>query len=340
MTLGQRIQQIRTSHALSQKAFGAKLGTTRQTVSKWELDQTIPEIQKIVMMSKLFSVTTDSLLVDGISTFDCPLEQFICGVYRSSNCELVETEKFALLYYYDESARILGTKLYKGLNEHKKCIAACEYGRGHNINDLIRYTFQTSDGTVCSNSPEQESILGEVFDRTRSKSMKRLENFLVDHDNQKLPTVNEVGIKNCLQSWRMYDSFEADATMFRFYLNTGITEYIFQILPENTNIYCGASYNIPFDMGLFSGGQFFRIRTFADNTEHWCGYNCDFSYQSKEIPIPTEECKFGECVSTSKGLMWCVKRYTNDEIVLQGCGCDEYIYRKDEKRTESFVREP
>lgn len=338
MTLGQRIQQIRTSHALSQEAFGAKLGTTRQTVSKWELDQTIPEIQKIVMMSKLFSVTTDSLLVDGISTFDSPVDQFICGVYRSSDSELVETEQFALLHYYDSGERVLGSKLYMGFKEHKKCIAACEYGRTQG--SPIRYAFRTSDGTVCSNHPIPESTLGEKYDCTLPKSMKRLESFLVDHNNQKLPTVNEVGIKNCLQSWRMYDSFTAHTEMFRFYLNTGITEYIFQIVPENTDIYCGASYNIPFDMGLFGGGQFFRIRTFADNTEPWCGCNCDFSYQSKEIPIPTEECKFGECVLTSQGnWMWCVKRYTDEEIVLQGCSGEEYIYRWDEKRTESFVKE-
>lgn len=254
--------------------------------------------------------------------------------------ELVETEQFALLHYYDDTERVLGSKLYMGFKEHKKCIAACEYGRGEDKNDLIRYAFRTSDGTVCSNSPEQESILSEVFDYTRSKSMKRLESFLVDHEKQPLPTVNEVGIKNCLQSWRMYDSFEANTTMFRFYLNTGITEYIFSIEPEDTNIYCGASYNIPFDMGIFSAGQFFRIRTCGDNTAPWCGYNCDFSYQRPKITVPTEECKFGECIQTSRGtLMWCVKRYSDDEIVLQGCGGDDYIYRRNEKRTERFVRE-
>ena len=34
--------------------------------------------------------------------------------------------------------------------------------------------------------------------------------------------------------------------------------------------------------------------------------------------------------------MWCVKRYTDDEIVLQGCGDDEYTYRRTDKRTEQF----
>ena len=49
MTLGQRIQQIRVTHGLSQEEFGEKLDTTRQTVSRWELDQSQPELAKIVL---------------------------------------------------------------------------------------------------------------------------------------------------------------------------------------------------------------------------------------------------------------------------------------------------
>ena len=76
MTMGQRIQQIRLELGLSQEEFGEKLGTTRQTVSRWELDQSYPELAKIVLISKLFSVTTDSILKDGISTFDTETEVF------------------------------------------------------------------------------------------------------------------------------------------------------------------------------------------------------------------------------------------------------------------------
>ena len=103
------------------------------------------------------------------------------------------------------------------------------------------------------------------------------------------------------------------------------------------NIYCGASYNIVFDLGMFSGGQFFRIRNYKDNSENYCRFFCDFSYEFREIDIPTEECELGKCLTTSKGLMWCVKRYTDDEIVLQGCGEDEYIYRRTDIRTEQFA---
>lgn len=336
MTLGQRIQEIRTSHALSQEAFGAKLGTTRQTVSKWELDQTIPEIQKIVMISKLFSVTTDSILVDGISTFDSEYEQFVCGVYRSQGSEIVETERFSLVYYSAKDKHILGTKLYVGQDNHKKLFAVCEYNRE---TKTTSYAYKTEVPSIHSNCPKLEALLGESYDSSCTKSMKRLESFFVNHGKPSLPTVSEAGIKKCLYQWKMADSFQATTDEFYFYLNTGKTDYIFSIIPENTNIYCGASYNIPFDMGLFGGEQFFRIRNFGDNSAPWCRFHCDFSYEAKDIHIPTEECRIGDCVETPQGIMWCIKRYTDDEIVLQGCGTDEYIYRRTDRRTESFIRE-
>lgn len=92
MTLGNRIQEIRIQAGLSQEAFGEKIGVTRQTVSKWELDQVYPEIEKIVLISKIFKVTTDSLLIDGIDTFDVKYDSFVCGVYKSP------PKKFKLLY--------------------------------------------------------------------------------------------------------------------------------------------------------------------------------------------------------------------------------------------------
>ena len=106
---------------------------------------------------------------------------------------------------------------------------------------------------------------------------------------------------------------------------------------KDTNIYCGASYNIVFDLGLFSGGQFFRIRNYKDNSEKWCRFHCDFSYESRDVKIPTEQCELGKCLITTKGLMWCIKRYTDDEIVLQGCGDNDYIYRRTDRRTEQFA---
>ena len=63
VTLGHKIQEITNARGMSQEEFGEMLGTTRQTVSKWELDQASPDIKKIVAMSRLFCVPTDELLL-------------------------------------------------------------------------------------------------------------------------------------------------------------------------------------------------------------------------------------------------------------------------------------
>ena len=54
MTLGEKIFKLRTEQGLSQETFGEKLGVSRQSVSKWETDQSIPELDKIVAARIIF----------------------------------------------------------------------------------------------------------------------------------------------------------------------------------------------------------------------------------------------------------------------------------------------
>lgn len=61
-TLGQRIAERRKLLALSQEAFGDKMGVSRQAISKWEADAATPEIEKLIAMSKLFDVSVGWLL--------------------------------------------------------------------------------------------------------------------------------------------------------------------------------------------------------------------------------------------------------------------------------------
>lgn len=332
MTLGQRIQQIRIQHRLSQEEFGERLGTTRQTVSRWENDQTYPELAKIVQMSRIFSVTVDSIIKDGISTFDTDTENYVCGVYRSGNSEIADTEKFALAYYRSRDGKILGTKLYSGFEDRKYLTAVCE----RDMTEQVTKFAYSAENSVITNDDELSAELGEKFDGSVLNSMRCSERFTIDHSGAELPTVSEAGIPVCLKQWRMGDSLSASCDMFRFYLCTDRTEYIFQIKAQNSDIYCGASYNIVFDLGLFGGTQFFRIRNYKDNTEPFCGFRCDFGCEAVKVKIPTDECMLGTCVMTSQGYAWCVKRYNDSEIVLQGCGEDEYIYRRNDSRDERF----
>ncbi len=62
MTVGQRIAQLRKQNGLSQEALGTELGVSRQAISKWESDAALPEIEKLIALSKRFCVPVGYLL--------------------------------------------------------------------------------------------------------------------------------------------------------------------------------------------------------------------------------------------------------------------------------------
>lgn len=62
MKLNEKILYYRKRAGLSQEALAAKVGVSRQAVSKWELGDTVPELEKLVALAKIFGVTTDELL--------------------------------------------------------------------------------------------------------------------------------------------------------------------------------------------------------------------------------------------------------------------------------------
>ena len=62
MTLGQRICQKRKELGLSQETLGEQLGVSRQAVSRWELDETLPDTQNLLPLKEALGVSIDTLL--------------------------------------------------------------------------------------------------------------------------------------------------------------------------------------------------------------------------------------------------------------------------------------
>ncbi|MBK1813596.1 helix-turn-helix transcriptional regulator [Clostridium sp. YIM B02505] len=62
MSLGKKIQELRKQNNLSQEQLAEKLLVSRQAVSKWELDQSVPDTDKVILLSDLFKISTDYLL--------------------------------------------------------------------------------------------------------------------------------------------------------------------------------------------------------------------------------------------------------------------------------------
>ena len=62
MTMGQRLLALRTQAGLSQEALAERLGVSRQSISKWETDASIPDLDKLVRLGEIFGITLDELV--------------------------------------------------------------------------------------------------------------------------------------------------------------------------------------------------------------------------------------------------------------------------------------
>ena len=65
MTLAEKLAALRGERKLSQGDLAEKLDVSRQSVSKWETGQAVPELDKIIKLADLFGVTVDELVRDG-----------------------------------------------------------------------------------------------------------------------------------------------------------------------------------------------------------------------------------------------------------------------------------
>ena len=62
MTFGEKLQSLRQKAGMSQDVLAEKLDVSRQAVSRWERNETMPETEKVILLADLFGVTTDYLL--------------------------------------------------------------------------------------------------------------------------------------------------------------------------------------------------------------------------------------------------------------------------------------
>ncbi|MBR5473011.1 MAG: helix-turn-helix transcriptional regulator, partial [Clostridia bacterium] len=60
--LGEKIRNLRKENKISQEALAEKLDVSRQSISLWENDQTMPSMENIVAIANIFGVSTDTLL--------------------------------------------------------------------------------------------------------------------------------------------------------------------------------------------------------------------------------------------------------------------------------------
>ena len=66
MNFGNKLYELRKGKGLSQEELANQLEVTRQTVSKWELGDSTPDLDKLVFLAELFEISLDELVLDRI----------------------------------------------------------------------------------------------------------------------------------------------------------------------------------------------------------------------------------------------------------------------------------
>ena len=69
MEIGNKIYELRKKEGLSQEQLAEKLNVTRQTISKWELNETVPDIKQAKEISKIFKISLDELVNNDVEDF-------------------------------------------------------------------------------------------------------------------------------------------------------------------------------------------------------------------------------------------------------------------------------
>jgi len=75
MKIGEKIALCRKSAGLSQEDLASRLHISRQAVSRWETGEAVPDTDKVILLSRLFAVSTDYLLIENINTGNGNVEQ-------------------------------------------------------------------------------------------------------------------------------------------------------------------------------------------------------------------------------------------------------------------------
>ncbi len=89
MSLGSNIQYLRKQQKITQEQLAEKMSVSRQTVSRWESDEVIPELNKIVELSNLFSCKMDTMIKENLQAYE--------GIY--SEIEICRLAPFKMARY-------------------------------------------------------------------------------------------------------------------------------------------------------------------------------------------------------------------------------------------------
>lgn len=160
MNLGENLFQARKKKGLSQEAVAEKLGVSRQTISKWETDETLPDIRQAKKLAVLYGLTLDELI-----KFDADVQE-IQEVINKTTEETVNkvdwtkvwAEKYPILARYQDEVDVAGYE-----EQLQKLLFDMEKEYGYNALDAFLVL---------------KDILGQLWNKQATSEILYLDSFL------------------------------------------------------------------------------------------------------------------------------------------------------------------
>ena len=173
MKFNEKLIELRKKEGLSQEELGYKLDVTRQTVSKWELGQTTPEMDKLVEISKIFNISVDELIKETETTTQenqiGPIQDQPIGEKKIKNKAIIFILVIALIIIVG----YLGLKLFTGFL-FNKAGDAVETARKQGV-DMVFDLFNKGINAV-KDAQEQTGNQGvDLFKNTSDQIFNQIE---------------------------------------------------------------------------------------------------------------------------------------------------------------------
>lgn len=148
MDIGNKISELRKKKNLSQEILAEKVGVARQTISKWELGETSPDLKQAKKLSKILNVSLDELAGNELKATDC--EMVVCTKEKSDNkLKAGKVIGVCLLVFFVITSPIyvrMAVKkyLYKDRNVRYSTIQCDLYGEEY----LYEFKYYEDDGQI------------------------------------------------------------------------------------------------------------------------------------------------------------------------------------------------
>lgn len=147
MSLGSSLFQARKKSGLSQEEVAGKLGVSRQTISKWELDETLPDIRQSKKLSNLYHLTLDELIDFDIEQKEIEeaIERVSEETQKKINWTSVWGKKYPVLTTYQETVEIdeYASEIRKLLDSLKKGYGYSDLDAMLVLKDILAHVWNT-----------------------------------------------------------------------------------------------------------------------------------------------------------------------------------------------------